>query len=359
MSYPVLYDSGSMDFSFGGYGFLSDCIQCEVTEEANGEFELYMLYPIDGIHFEDIANNCVIKVRLDKNREPQLFRIYSISKPMSKIVTIKAHHISYDLSGIPVSPFSASTAKDAVAGLKTNAVVDSPFEFWTDKESTGTFKVSVPSSVRSILGGSEGSILDVFGGEYEFDNYTVKLYNSRGEDRGFAIRYGKNLTDIQQDQNCSNVATGVYPYWYLETDVENVLIELPEKIVPCQGTYNFSKILTLDLTNDFELQPTVEQLRAKAESYIKNNNIGVPSVSLSVSFAQIDQSEEYKHLNLFERVSLFDTVHVEFPLLNVSTTAKVVRIVYNILLDRIKTASIGSIKKNIADTVAGLQKGTK
>lgn len=357
MSYPVLYDSGSMDFSFGGYGFLSDCIQCEVTEEANGEFELYMRYPIDGIHFEDIANNGIIKVRLDKLRNPQLFRIYSISKPMSKIVTIKAHHISYDLSGIPVSPFSASTAQLAMAGLKENSAVDSPFEFWTDKESTGTFKVSVPSSVRSKLGGSEGSILDVFGGEYEFDNYTVKLYNSRGEDRGFAVRYGKNLLDINQEENVSSVYTGVYPYW--ASSDGSTVVQLSEKVVNAPGTYDFVRILPLDLSSAFSSKPTTSKLRTAAENYVKNNNIGVPSVSLSVSFAQIDQSEEYKHLNLFERVSLFDTVHVEFPLLNVSTTAKVVRIVYDILLDRIKTASIGSIKTNIADTVAGLQKNKK
>lgn len=358
MSYPILYDSAETDFSQGiGCGFLSDCVQCEVAEEANGEFELYMRYPIDGIHFEDIANRGIIKVRLDKFRDQQLFRIYSISKPMSKIVTIKAHHISYDLSGVPVSPFSASTAQLAMAGLKENAAVDSPFEFWTDKETSGTFKVSMPSSIRSNLGGSKGSILDVFGGEYEFDNYTVKLYNSRGEDRGFAIRYGKNLLDINQEENVSSIATGVYPYW--ASSDGSTVVQLSEKVVNAPGTYDFVRILPLDLSSYFSSKPTESKLRTAAENYVQNNNIGVPSVSISVSFAQIDQSEEYKHLNLFERVSLFDTVHVEFPLLNVSTTAKVVKIVYDILLDRIKTASIGSVKTNIADTVASLQKTQK
>lgn len=354
MSYPILYDSAETIFNHNGFGFLSDCIQCDVTEEANGEFELYMRYPIDGIHFEDISNRCVIKVRLDADRDPQLFRIYSISKPMSKIVSIRAHHISYDLSGIPVSPFSASTVQEAMAGMKTNAATDCPFDFWTDKETTSDFTVPFPSSIRSRLGGVNGSILDVFGGEYEFDNYAVKLYNSRGKDNGVVIRYGKNLLDLNQEENVSSVATGVYPYWM---DAEgNEIVELDEKIINAPGSYNFTRILPLDLSGAFDIKPTKAQLLSAAQSYLNANDIGVPAVSLSVSFAQIDQSEEYRHLNLFERVSLFDTIGIEFPMMKVSAKAKVVKIIYDVLLDRIKSANVGSVKTNIADTVAGLQK---
>lgn len=353
MSYPVLYDANEKEFAHGGFGFLSDCIQCEVTEEANGEFELFMRYPIDGIHFEDVNTRCIIKARLDDYRDPQLFRIYSISKPMSKIVTIRAHHISYDLSGVPVSPFSASSAQNALSGLKQNAAVDCPFEFWTDKETTENFIVAVPSSIRSTLGGSVGSVLDVFGGEYEFDNYTVKLYNNRGEDRGVFIRYGKNLLDINQEENVSSVATGVYPYW---SDFETgEVLELPEKIINAPGQYDFIKILPLDASYDFIEKPTEDELRYFAEKYVSENQIGTPSVSLSVSFAQIANSEEYAHLRLLERVGLFDTISVEFPLMKVSTKAKVVRMVYDILLDKVKSVQVGSLRTNIADTVATLK----
>lgn len=353
MSYPILYNATETNFNHNGIGILSACVACEVTEEANGIFELAMTYPMDGIHYADIADRAIIKAKADQFRNPQLFRVYAISKPMNGIVTVLAEHISYDLSGIPVKPFSASTASSALTGLKNNAVVDCPFDFWTDKATQANFKVSVPASIRSRLGGVAGSILDVYGGEYEFDNFTVKLHNGRGQNRGVSIRYGKNLTDIKQDQNCSSVATGVYPYWVSQENGE--LVELPEKIINAPGTYNFVKIRTLDLSSEFETQPTVEQLRAKTESYIKSNNIGIPTVSLTVSFAQLEQTEEYKHLALLERVSLFDTVNVEFSALGVSATAKAVKLVYDVIADRVKSVALGSVRANIADTIANQQ----
>lgn len=350
MSYPILYSATEKEFDHNGLGVLGDCASCEVTEEANGIFELAMTYPMDGIHFEEIADRAIIKAKADQFRYPQLFRVYAISKPMSGIVTVLAEHISYDLSGIPVKPFSAPAVASAMRGLKSNAVVPCPFDFWTDKDTQSNFKVSVPASIRSRLGGVSGSILDAYGGEYEFDNYTVRLHKNRGQNRGVSIRYGKNLTDIKQDQNCSSVATGVYPYWVSQDGA--VLVELPERIVDAPGTYNFVKIRTLDLSAEFEEQPTVEQLRVRTERYIRENDIGVPSVSLTVSFAQLEQTTEYKHLALLERVSLFDTVNVEFPALKVSATAKAVKVVYDTLADRVKSVTLGSVRANIADTVA-------
>lgn len=355
MSYPVLYNSTETEFEHNGLGILKDCVSCEVTEEANGIFELSMQYPMDGIHFSEIVDRSIVKVNLDPFRNPQLFRIYSISKPMSGIVTISAQHISYDLSGIPVSPFSADSVSSSLLGLKNNAAIDCPFDFWTDKSTSAKFKVETPSSIRSKLGGSEGSILDVYGGQYEFDNYTVKLHNSRGMNRGVSIRYGKNLTDINQERNCSSVFTGVYPYWSREEEEKMVLVELPEKIIDAEGNYNFKKILTLDLTSDFDEEPTIEQLRERAEKYVKDNKIGIPTISLTISFYQLEQNEEYKHLKFLERVSLFDTVNVEFPALGVSATAKVSQIVYDVINDRVKSANLGDARSNIADTLATQQ----
>lgn len=354
MSYPILYQPTATNFNNNGLGILSDCVSCYVAEEANGEYELDMEYKGGGIHAEHITDRSIIKAKVDQYREPQLFRVYAQNKTLTGSVKVYAEHISYELSGIPVKPFAATSVPAALSGLKTNAVIDCPFDFWTDKETEGGFTVPVPSSIRSRLGGVAGSVLDVYGGEYEWDNYTVKLHNNRGADRGVQIRYGKNLTDLKQEHNCSSVFTGVYPYW-VDMNGEN-LTELPERIVNAPGTYNFVRIKTMDVSMAFMEKPTEAQLRAYTQKYIEQNEIGVPKVSLKVSFAQLNQSEEYKHLNLLERVSLFDTVSVVFPRMNVSTKAKVVKTVYNVMLDRMESVTLGSVRANIADTIVSQNK---
>lgn len=350
MSYPILYDANETNFDHNGLGILSDCIACECTEEANGAFELNIQYDFSGIHFEKIGQRSIIKAKIDRFREPQLFRVYSVSKPMLKVSTILAEHISYDLSGIPVSSFTAENVSEALTRLKANSAISCPFTFWTDKNTVAPFRNATPASIRSKLGGSEGSILDVYGGEYEFDNYTVKLYNKRGEDRGVSIRYGKNLTDLNQEENCSNVYTGVYPYW---ADSEgNNLVELDEKIVNASGEYDFERIKVLDLSSDFDGRPTKNELKQRAQSYISQNNIGVPSVSLSVSFVQLDQTKEYSDLSFVERVSLFDTVSVEFPKMKVSATARVVKVVYDVIMERFVSVTLGEEKIKYTDSVS-------
>lgn len=353
MSRPILYSPVETDFTHNGIGILSDCISCEVTEELNGMFELSMKYPSTGIHFNEIANRSLIKAVANQSNSFQIFRVYSISKPMNGIVTVSAEHISYDLSGIPVSPFSVSSVVDAMAGFKNNAATDCPFEFWTDKQTVNNFSVSHPRSIRSCFAGFVGSLLDVYGGEFEFDNYTVKLYNKRGKNRGVSIRYGKNLTNIKQNENCANVYTGVYPYWISTEDA--TMVELDEKIVSASGSYNFTRVKPVDLSGSFGSAPTQEQLRAEAEAYMEQNEIGIPAVSLSVSFAQLEQYDEYKDISFLERVFLGDTVNVEFPELCVSTTAKVTKIVYDSIMERVKSANLGSVRASFVDTVVKQQ----
>lgn len=345
---PVLYESTESTFETNGLGVLSDTISCQVVEERNGIFEITLEYPLTGIHYQEIKQRRIIFVKPNPYEDPQPFRIYRITKPLSGKITVYAQHISYDLSGVPVSPFSSGSVTGALSGLKTNAAVTNPFSFWTDKTSTGDFAVTVPTSTRTLLGGSDGSILDVFGGEYKFDRWTVRLYNNRGKNSGVSIRYGKNLMNLQQDENISNVVTGIYPYWLSS---EGELTELPEKIVNAPGTYDFTRISAIDFSGDFEEAPTEEQLRDIANDYISSNNVGVPTVSITVEFQPLEQTEEYKDIALLERVNLCDTVNVEYSELGVSATAKCVKTTYDALKDKYISIELGDAKTNIADTI--------
>lgn len=350
---PILYPAAETEFVSQGLGVLSDAISCTVTEERNGLYELEMQYPVDGQHFSDIADRCIIFAIPSPYRNPQPFRIYRTTKPINGKCTIYARHIRYDLAGVPVKPFSASNAPGAMAGLQANAAISSPFTFWTNKTTAASFSAAVPSATSSLLGGQTGSILDVYGGEYEFDAFTVKLYDQRGHDNGVTIRYGKNMTDLEQDRNIYNVSTGIYPYWQAADG--STLVTCDPAIVPAPGTYDFEKVVPVDFSQDFQDAPTPEQLLERAQTYVQSNNIGVPTVSLTVNFVQLEQTEQYKNLALLEKCDLCDTVTVQYEKLGVSAKAKIVKIVTNVLLERYDSVEIGEARTNIADTIANQQ----
>ena len=350
---PILFEPSERDFKSQGLGALSDAISCTVTEERNGAYELEMQYPKGGIHFEEIKDRCIIYAIPSPYRVAQPFRIYRITRPMNGIVIIYAQHISYDLNGVPLNPFSAGNVSEAMLGLQGNAAVDNPFTFWTDKATIANFSVTVPSTTRSVLGGQTGSILDAYGGEYEWDGFVVKLHGERGQDNGVVIRYGKNLTDIEQDRNISNVATGIYPYW---TGGEDNLVTCSPKVVPAPGTYDFIRVVPVDFSEDFEEAPTPGQLQERAEGYVIANKIGVPIVKIKASFVQLEQSEEYKGLSLLERCDLCDTVTIQFEELGIDVKAEIVQIETDVLLERYNSVEIGDARSNIADTIASQSK---
>ncbi len=345
---PVLFAPAATEFTNNGLGKLSDAASCTVKEERNGAFELTLKYPVEGIHYSEIRQRSIICAKPNPVDEPQPFRVYRISKPINGLVTVYAYHISYDLTGVPVSPYTAASVQAALAGFSTYAVVTNPFTFWSDMTSSGDFAVKSPASVRSLMGGVGGSILDVYGGEYKYDKYTVRLYQQRGVNRGVTIRYGKNLTDLKQDENCSEVYTGVYAYY---SDGES-LVETSPKVTPAPGTYDYTRVLPLDLTAEFKQAPSAADLKTAAEEYIATHKIGVPRVSLNVSFVQLEQTQEYKDLALLERVELCDTVTVIFERLGVNATAQVTATLYNVLIDAYDSVTIGDIRTNVAMTIA-------
>ena len=346
---PILYSPTETSFKTNGIGILSDAISCDITQELNGRYELTAKYPVDGLHFSSIQQRSIIVAKVDPVSEIQPFRVYRITKPSSGIVTIMARHIVYDLAGHPVSPFAAQSAVTALSGLKSNAVTDHPFTFTTDKTNSGDFSVAVPSATWSLLGSAKGAILDAFGGEYEFDRYAVNLWNQRGMDRGVSIRYGKNLTSLEQDENCANCYTGVMPYW-VDRSTKAVTM-LTGKVVAGEGNFDHTKILPIDLTAEFETAPTEDALAAAARSYMIKNKICEPVVSLKVEFIQLEQTAEYKGMALLERVLLGDMVAVEFEQIGVSSKARAVAIDYNAILERYNSVTLGSVKANIADNI--------
>lgn len=345
---PILFDSSATTFTSNGLGRL-DAIECVTREEIDGIYELDLTYPVSGPRFSDLVVSNIILAQPYDGATPQPFRIYKVGKEISGRVTVNARHISYQLNWIPVMPFNYSSLSDCFTKLKSYSVYTNPFTFWTDKTVTTGGAFTEPLPCRSMLGGVQGSVLQRYGGDYEWDGWTVKLWKRRGSDNGVRISYGKNLIDAAQETNIENTYTGVCPFWKND---DGGLVTLPEKYILASTAsgFPFLRIQMVDFSSDFESQPTVAQLRTRTQQYITANNIGHPSISIDVNFIALWQTEEYKDLAPLERVQLGDTVTVYFEKLGINEQARVEAYEYDVLRERYNEITIGDAKSSFAKT---------
>jgi len=390
---PILYEVTEREFSSNGLGRLASAIDCHVKEVRNGEYILTMKYPVNGTLYSEIKLGRIIGAIHDDKHDIQPFIIYQASKPINGVVTFYAHHLSYRLRNVILKPFTASSCAQAVSMLGTETYNSNPFTFWTDKDVSGAFTNDAPAAVRSMLAGQTGSILDVYGkGEYEFDKWMVKLHTNRGNDNGVAIRYGVNLTDITQQIDADDSYSAVAPFWR-DSESGNVVMlpegyvvanNLPITAVPWQDNngetmtddngepiyFNFTNVvpIPLDLSDSFEEEPTVAQLREKALSRLNSSEAWLPSENIKVSFVDLAHTENYK--SSYASAGPAEMVHVDDAL---SVNAKKVTIdidsasgvtgatltqcgknLIPLLIDRLKTLNSGKSWTGNTATEAGM-----
>ena len=351
---PILFNASKHNNS-EGLGRLTDAITCIVEEERNGIYELKMQYPVTGQHYSDNAPRYQIVTTAFKGSGKQAFRVYKISKPLDGIVTINARHISYDLRNIVVNPFTASSCAQALSNLKSAMQVQNDFTFWTNKTVNANFSLKHPENTRSILGGQAGSILDVYGtGEYEFDNYDVKLWLHRGLDKGVTIRYGKNLTDIKASLDSGDAYTTIVPYW-VSQDGATVVNGDPVYSEHETEVAGFSTV-AMDFSGDFTEAPTKAQLMTRAAKYLEDNRPWELKENLTVSFVALADTEEYKDIASLETVNLCDTVHIYHPKLGITATAKVVKTKWDSLRERYTEIELGTPKTSLAQAIKPVTK---
>ena len=324
---------------------LIDCIECfaEQTEDEGSEWELAFSYPKGGYGFDSLKLNAIVLAKANSWQGVQAFRIYGIEKQTKKTVTVKAEHISYDLAKIPAKTFKATSAADAVAKLQVNSIYGNNwkqhhFKFSTDISSSEKFEPDTPVSMRAMLLDGEKSIKGTYGGDLIFDNYSVQLKQVGGEDRDVTINYGVDLVDLTQEQNNSEMITGILPY-YKRTSSDDLYATQPivyGDIAYGPGTYETQRIEPVDLSEHFPNGvPTVAQINSKAAEWVAKEEIGEPEISLTVSYANIGQD-----------VRIHDAVRVRFPSMGVDVKAKVVKYKYNVLLERCEEIEVGHAKES-------------
>lgn len=356
---PILFDNiwHVIDYEagVGKIGWLADAVSCKVEENKNGEYFLEMEYPTNGALFSEIKLKACIYAPHDASGKWDFFRICKISKPLDKVVEITAYHLSYDLNGVAVAPFSSTgTCSAAMQQLENATQGIISFNFSTDIKTTGTFAVAEPCSARELLFDKEGSFVDIYGGEWSYDMWQCKLSKERGTHTEVWIRYGSNLADLTQELDDTDQYTAVLGYW--KGTQESSTGESVDVVQV--GTYQASsyydaapRIKVVDFSSDFSDKPSVSQINDKAKAYLNANKGWIYTDSLAVE--TIDPDSELNGL------CLCDWVHVFYDEFGINTELEVVKVVWDVLLDRYGSLELGSKQLTLADTISGLYKKIK
>ena len=353
--YPILYEKNEQNFQSIGIAILSDCLSCTVNEELNGKYECEFSYSISGVNFEKITADRIIKVQANEVSQPQLFRIYKSSKAINGIVKFYCQHISYDLNMLVVEPFGDLlnvSANYALNQILTHTVYG--HQFTVNATVGGTKKIvsQTPKSVRKWLGDDEGCIHQLYGGEFEFDNFNIKLSSNRGQDKGVKIQYGKNLKSINAELDIQSVYSSVYPYAITD---KGQYKSLTEKTIEFNNAnqYGEKRTLILDLSEEFEKGETITEskLRTKANEYVNKNKVYQIQNNIKVDFIQLWQSKDYATTAALEKVKLGDFVTVLYKELGVNALAEVISYSYDSLAEKYNSIELGDAKQKLTTTL--------
>ena len=345
---PILYESTETEFNSNGLGRLRDCISCVCTEERNGIYECDFEYPVTADDFNDIRIGRIIGVTHDDSDDIQPFDIVSYEKPIDGVVTFHAVHISYRQSYLTVRGKNINSLADAFARLSGYTWPANPFTYQTDKTSTGYVSAfnGIPQTVRSMLGGVEGSILDAYGGEYEWDRFNVILHSARGVDRDFSIRYGVNMLDYNEELDSSGTYMACVPYW---TDGTNTVVG-DKQTADGSTITNRGECIPLDVSDKFENKPTKAQVNAMGKSVMESQNPTIPSQNIKVEFVRL-QDLGYEGFENLLKCGLCDTINVIFPDYASSGRFKIVKTTWDVLADRYESMELGDLSVSLAEAL--------
>lgn len=345
---PILYEKDETSFISNGLGRLRDCISCTVTEERNGIYECEFEYPINGAHFEDIRIGRIIATEHDDTNDVQPFDIVGYERPIDGVVTFHAVHISYRQSGLTVTGSNIQSLADAFALLETSTPAN-PFTYETDKSTVAYMSAAdgTPKTVRSLLGGTEGSILDTYGGEYEWDKFRVILHNHRGSLRDFTIRYGLNMTDYDEDASNEGTYQSVIPYW---TDGTTTIVG-DKQTGSTPTVTGRDETVPLDVSDKFEEQPTLAQINAMGADILNGKNTALPTQTIKVSFVRLQDVGEFDMFEELLECHLCDTITVIFPDYDQSGTFKIVKTEWNVLEERYESMDLGVLSVTLSEAL--------
>lgn len=365
MSIMILHDKTNNNWNSQGLGPLHEAMNPKVTRERNGIYDLTFSYPVKGILFKKLVVGrwIVADAGPSQTAKAQRFEIAEITKPKNGIVTVYCEHYRYQFLRAIVklgSKFENVTAQTALNQLRNQMEPKGDFTFYSDIVTTSSIDFTDPSrfkNVQEALGGVQGSMLDNFGGEYLFNNNQVRLLAKAGIERNVIIAYGKNLTDISQEESIENTFTSVYGWAKLDGE-DGQIITLPETYLDSEHVNNYTqrRIQMVDFSD--KKPENVSALREMVKSYIKTNKVGVPKVNIKTSYVDLASSVMDEQLKNLEELDLCDWVTVLFNELGINTSAQIIKTVWNVTLDKFDSLELGEAATNMSKVLNDNQPDT-
>ncbi len=336
-------------------GRLPEAISCTATEARNGEFVATMQVPVNAMHYADLHEGGIIKLKANDNMPLQLFRISKITKALrAGTATVEMEHISYDLKKVAVLPFKSIGMANFITEVGTHVVGGVPFTLTSNiPNTTAQVMTEVPKTYREVLGGSEGSALDIFSGpnaycEFKWDNLHTSILDHRGVVTGIVIECGKNLLDMSHDINVQNVYNAAIGY---ATNPEGTAVT--SDLLYVDKTPN-PMVTIVDLSDKLDEgeTPTRARLNELLTAYLAQNDITAPTVSINLSVQQLRKTDQYEDLKNVETLNLCDYVTIRVADMGIDMMAEVVQLEYDVLAEEVKNVVIGNYVQSLATTIA-------
>lgn len=354
---PILYEKNEISFTSNGICRLHDCLSVKVTEERNGVYECNFDFPVTGNHFDEIQCGRIIAVTHDDTGDIQPFDIVGYTAPINGVVSFHAVHISYRLNtvaGINTQVTGAHNAQFFLTRFQNFCAAAGPgkrFTFTTNISTTAYCALfaqrNMPYIVRQWMGGTEGSVLDTFHGEWKFDRFQVALLSARGVQRDFQIRYGLNMTEYNDEVDFSGSANSFISFWKGDNYAIN-----SGTIADVLPSYSGRKDYTVyDLTDMFETEPTSAQLETAGRRKMNSEHANNPAETINVSFVRLQDSEEYEQYRILMQCGLCDTVLVKFPMYGMSARMKIVKVVWDVLQERYDSMELGTLATTLSQAL--------
>lgn len=366
---PILFNKDEKTFTSLGLGQM-DATLVEVERERNGNYTLYAEVPFSSPQAKHLTKEMLIKADAGSRTKWQTFKINrTIKDTNADVIKVYADHISMDTINDAMKPkvvIRQQTAEGALRQWVNGLVSGKTYDVQSDITHVGSTEWTIDEveNARQALGGVSGSILDVWGGEYEFDNNRIILHKEMGRTAPTVLEYGRNIVSLEYEELIDGVYTSIYPYaTYTPKSKDNkqlpdIMVTLDELIIDSEyaGNYETRRIQIVDFSNEFDSNaenpeiPTQAKLRTLAKAYVKNNGYGIPKISQEIDFVDLSKTLDYQDIQVMEEIELNDRVPVYYPNIDAETNdVKVTTTNWDVLNNRyskITLSTIGAMNSN-------------